>query len=1267
LAEERGASESAVLLAAFAALVTRYTDQEDLVIGCPASVREGAAFEGLIGCFANELALRIDTAGSPEFGAMVDRVHEIQEAARAHKYVPIAVLREELAGDSGAPGPALNVSFRCDVAERELHESAGIRIVPVEIAEVGFDGDLRLDTTETPAGLTLSFTYAIDLFDGDTIRRMAEHFVNLLEGAVADPGLTLFELPLLTEEERRQIIDDWNATHVDFPREACLHELFERQVERDADAVALILGDTRLSYAELNRRAGRLAHHLRELGVGPDVMVGICVERSVEMVVGLLGIAKAGGAYVPIDPSYPEHRIEFMLEDTRVPVLLTQERIAEKLPKHEARVVTLDTVSRELERYPVGTPDSGVAPEHLAYVIYTSGSTGMPKGVMVDHRGRVNNFCDFNRRYSIGPGDRLLALSSLSFDMSAYDVFGTLAAGGTIVVPEPDAVLNPAAWARLMVRHGITVWHSVPALLEMLVDHVEPRPEQHPKPLRLVLLGGDWIPLTLPGRIQALADSVHVVSMGGATECSMDSTIYDVERVEPHWKSIPYGVPMANQLCYVLDRHRNPVPVGVPGELHLGGIGVGRGYLNRAELTAEKFVDNPFREGERIYRTGDLARYRPDGNLELLGRIDFQVKVRGFRVELGEIEAAIRRHPAVKECVVLAKSDKYGDKRLVAYLVQDPSYLGAPEELKNWHEAQVAQWQMVYDTAYAKPSGQEDPTFNIASWDSSYTGRPLPAEQMREWVDETVARIQSHRPRRVLEIGCGLGLLLFRIAPDCERYVGTDISRVALDHVEEHARRLGLGQVELEQRTAEDFAGIAPGTFDTVVLNSIILDFPSAEYLREVLEGAARVVGPGGTIFIGDVRSLHLLEPFSTSVQLEKAESSLTVQQLRQRIRKQIKLEEELLIDHGFFLELADHTSEIGHVQLYLKRGVHENELIKFRYDLTLHVSPPAEPPEFSGAKLDWQRDRLTVDGVRRLLTERTPDQLWLEGIPNARTLAETKLVDLAALAGPEELVGPLRERARALLANERAVDPQAIWRIGEDLPYDVNVHFSARGEPNLFDAILLRHERAPGTPGDGLFPRIPTPLRPPSHEFFNNPLRAKVTRKLVPELRVHLEEQLPEYMVPSAFVLLDAFPLNPNGKVNRRALPEPDTERPELEQAFVLPRDDVETVLADIWADVLGLDEIGVHDGFIQLGGSSLLAAQVAARVQEIFQLEMTLTDVQQLTVEGLARRLADRGRAAGLDPAEIARTLIEITALSEQDALSMLSDGEQQGSRPQ
>ena len=1111
---------------------------------------------------------------------------------------------------------------------------------------------------DTGDELTLSIDYAAARFDADTIERLLGHLVTLIEGAHANPEQPPSHLPMLTPSEREQILEEWNDTGVEFPRDKCLHELFEQQADRDPNAVAAVFEGQQLTYGELDARANQLAHHLIALGVRPDVPVGISTGRGLDMVVGLMGILKAGGGYVPLDPTYPKERLEFLVEDSDVPVLVTQSSLLGLFEGCKAKIACLDRDRAEIDARDSGRPDVAVQPEHLSYLIYTSGSTGKPKGVLLDHRGRVSNFNDFNVRYSVGPGDRLLGLASMSFDMCAYDVFGTLMAGATIVVGETTQNMDPSHWAELMVEHGITVWHSVPALLEILVGYVENRPELHPRTLRLVLLGGDWIPVSLPDRVKAVgASEIRVISMGGATEVSMDSTIYEIVKTDADWKSIPYGVPMWNQLAYVLDAHMQPVPIGVPGELHLGGIGVGRGYLNRPELTAQKFVDNPFPpfQDGRIYKTGDLARFRPDGNLELLGRIDFQVKIRGFRIELGEIESALRQHPAVRECVVAARDDATRGKRLVAYVLRNEDYTPAAEASADLNQTQVERWKSVYDSAYDRGTEPVDPTFNIASWDSSYTGEPIPAEQMREWVERTVERVLSLEPKRVLEIGCGTGLLLFRIAPHCTKYWGTDISKVALEHVQKHLGSQGLDQVSLHERFGDNFEGMEENSFDAVVLNSIVMDFPDPEYLMTVLRGAARVVAPGGFIFVGDVRGLPLLDSFHSSVQLHRAPASWTAEQLRTNVQKQMELEEELVIDPEFFFALPHHIPGIGHVEVQLKRGEHHNELTKTRFNATLHIGVPDKAPAAEAQRLDWQADGLTLEKLEQILRDEQPAELCVERVPNARTATDVRMHRVLGEADAARTAEELREQRRQLEESDPGIEPEHVWALAEKLPYEIDLRYARSGELECFDCVLLR--RDPGQGGKVLFPSsVEADPRRAIREYFNDPMRAAVAKGLEPELRAALGEQLPSYMVPSAFAFLDAFPLSPNGKVNRRALPEPDRLRPELEVEFTAPGNPVEEVLAGVWADGLGLDRVGTRDGFVALGGNSLLATQLVSRIRDIFEVDLPLKFCLTLNVGELAEKLDQAGREAGVDVGEIAQVFTQIDQLSESEVQSLL-----------
>ncbi len=1022
---------------------------------------------------------------------------------------------------------------------------------------------------------------------------------------------------------------------VPFPMDVCLHTQFEKQAAQQPEASAIIFQNEQLTYGELNRRANQLAHHLCNLGVGPDVPVAISLKRSFDMVVGLYGILKAGGAYVPLDPTYPVTRLAMMMKDVRAPVLLTQASLLDLLDPQDMSVVLVDNDWPEINQQPDHNPFVPVTPNHLAYIIYTSGSTGRPKGAMLNHRGRVNNFADFNRRYNIGRQDKVLGLASLSFDMSAYDIFGMMAAGGTTVIVEEEATLEPGHWAQLMQEHQITVWHSVPALLGMLVDYLEYRPEQTPETLRLVLLGGDWIPVELPDRLKNLRPGIQAVSMGGATECSMDSTIFDIDAPSSSWKSIPYGYPMANQTAFVLDEKLHPVPEGEEGELYFGGIGVGRGYFNRPALTAERFVPHPDPPvpGARLYRTGDLVREFPgtDGNLELLGRIDFQVKIRGYRVEIGEIEAALRRHPGVKECVIQARRDIGPDQRLVAYLLPDKSYTGENNESQALQDNQISEWQMVYDTAYSRPADGVDPTFNIVSWDSSYTGQPIPQEDMRQWVEQTVNRIQNHKPKRILEIGCGTGLLLFRIAPDCDYYLGTDFSQTALDYVNQHLADQNLTDiVNLERRMADDYSGLETDSFDAIILNSIVVDFPSLDYLMDVLKGAARVVRPGGIIFVGDIRSLPLLELFHTSVQAYKAPVDLPANVLKQRIRRQMRLEEELVLDPVFFATLPEKIKGIAGVEIKLKRGDYTNELSKFRYDVTLYVGEQSTSEKGPENWFEWDSADFTPTTLRQYLIDNVPESLGLANVPNARTWADAQFMTKLKSASEDLTVGDLMVHR-----DQSGLEPESFWQIADVLPYHVDIQYPQNGRPGTFDVLLIRRS---GTERPKFAQRITADPHTPINHYANNPLQAKISRHLIPQVRTFLEHRLPDYMVPSAFVLMDAFPLNPNGKINRRAFPKPDTIRPDLAEAFIPPRTPLETVLAALWLDRLGLEQVGVNDEFVALGGNSLLATQVVSRIRDIFQVDLPLSYGFNSTIAMLAERLKTAGQEVGIDVLEVA-----------------------------
>jgi amino acid adenylation domain-containing protein/non-ribosomal peptide synthase protein (TIGR01720 family) len=724
LSQENGTTPFMTLLAAFSALLYRYTGLEDINLGTPIANRNRAEIEGLIGFFVNTLVMRADLSGDPSFEELLKRVRETALGAYAHQDLPFEMLVDELQPERDmSHSPLFQVMFVLQNAPMQAQALSDLTLTPVEADSGMAQFDLTLSMMEDAEGMSGFFEYNTDLFDAATIERMAGHFQVLLDRAVVDPRRSLSELSLMTERERQQLLMGWNDTVAEYPRDHCVHELFEAQVDRTAGAVAAVFEDDQLTYDELNRRANQLAHHLQGLGVGPETVVGISVERSLEMIVGLLGILKAGGAYLPLDPTYPEERLSFMLEDSQVPVLLTQERLAERLPATEAEIVFLDADWVGVARQSDDNPSRAASPSNLAYVIYTSGSTGLPKGVMLQHRGLCNLVNAQTKAFHVAAENQVLQFASFSFDASVSETFMALLTGATLHLARQETLVSTSDLLELLRDREITTVTLPPSMLKVL-------PAEELPALETLISAGE---ACSPEIVARWSQGRRFINAYGPTEATIGPTLCVVEDMPEGATNVPIGQPIDNTQIYLLDANMQPVPVGVSGELYVGGVGVGRGYLNRPGLTAQKFIPDPFSDeaGARLYRTGDLARYRPDGLIEFLGRIDHQVKVRGFRIELGEIEAVLAQHPALQEIVVLAREDAPGVTRLVAYVAPEDKSGPSIGELRGFLKGRLPDYMVPsafvnLDTLPLTPSGKVDrralpaPEFDRSELESVY-------------------------------------------------------------------------------------------------------------------------------------------------------------------------------------------------------------------------------------------------------------------------------------------------------------------------------------------------------------------------------------------------------------------------------------------------------------------------------------------------------------------------------------------------------------------
>lgn len=1010
------------------------------------------------------------------------------------------------------------------------------------------------------------------------------------------------------------------------PSSVMLHGLFYKNVSLYPNRKALSSSRKDMTYEELFDYAMSIGRLLRAQGALPNQLVAVVMEKGWEQVVAVLGILQSGAAYLPIDPAFPDARRNFLLKNGKVKFVLTQSWLNDGLKWPEGiNRLSIDTIT-DIEKIEIEYIQQ---PGDLAYVIYTSGSTGTPKGVMIDHKGAVNTILDINKRFSIDRNDGVFALSNLNFDLSVYDIFGTLAAGATIVLPDHDKIADPAHWKNLILKHQVTIWNSAPALMQALVDYSFMQDINYGD-LRLTLLSGDWIPLNLPDKIRTLAKNCRVISLGGATEASIWSILYSVGDVQENWTSIPYGKSMANQSVYVFDDHFSKCEVNVPGELYIGGVGIAKGYWQDPERTKAGFVIHP-ETGQRLYRTGDIGAYLPDGNIEFLGRKDFQVKIRGYRIELGEIENTIKKFPGVSSAIVQTFENKNRSKKIASYILPASPGEYSFEEHQKSCEKHITEWKEIYEHTYRKNTEKQKSTFNTAGWISSYTGMPIPQPEMSDWLENTVDLIKSLEPETVLEIGCGTGMLLSRIAPFCKHYTGTDVSGQALQHVKTiMGSSNDLNNVALFRKTADDFSELPQGIFDTIIINSVVQYFPDLHYLERVLKKAVQFLKHGGNIFIGDIRNYDLLDVFHSSVQLHKALENQSISELKNKITYNKTREIELTVSPRYFVKLKKEIPEINHLSISPKTGQYINELNCFRYDVVLNIQGVS--PQNNMEQVEWldaEKQSLRMDDIQHVLKNNSSRIVAIRNVVNKRTYKLANMLKFLENYDNRSTVKELKQKLSEI--TDQGIDPHDLHETAKQFSYHCSLSWGNTGDHGAFDILLEPFSRKKKI---GPIRMIVDSHCDEKIKYANDPMHGRFIRRLIPDLKTDLKKRLPEYMQPSFFMLIESIPLNANGKIDRKSLPEPQVLEGE-NGIHIPPGNTREKALLKIWCRILNVERSGIDDDFFAQGGDSLLAIQFISSVNAELESTLSLQDLLETpTIRELAHKASegDGRKCAGL-----------------------------------
>ena len=1200
-----GASFAEVMMAAIGGYISRLSGTLDVTIDSVVAGRLGGSTRRAFGNMSNVLPLRLTlNRGQTIRNLLAVAAKRHREMLRHQRYRGEDIRREFRLQDSMASFGGTFVNLMSFDYDLDLGDGVGrehmLTTGPVN------DIEFWIYNRHGSGGARVTINANPNNYTEDDLSIHFRRFVGVLEQLTSnDLDAPVDSIEIVDPKERETLLRLGTAPRRMLVMQA-VSDMFEEQVARTPNLVAVSAGGQRLTFDELNTRANQIAHDLIRRGITTGNVVAIGLNRSVELVACLIAILKVGAAFLPLNLNLPHARIARLLSDAEPLLVIADSQQAEILIP-DRQILRLDRAEEEsrLASLPVTNPsvdERTCRPlaDDPAYIIYTSGSTGSPKGVVVGYGALASFLVTFSQEIRFDVSDRHLAVTTITFDISILELLLPLLKGAQVIVAHELDGYDPKSLTTIINNWSVTSLQATPSLFRLLVAH-----DPHVLANIRVMVGGEALSRQLA---QALCSSASEVwNLYGPTEATIWACVHRLSTQQVLSTSdniVSIGRPLGGVRAYILDHALKLAPIGVTGDLYLAGDTLARGYLNQQALTADRFVLDPYGEpGSRMYRTGDLAYWREDGMLQFVGRSDDQIKIRGHRVEPGEIEALLRQHANVSEAVVTSYVHE-GETRLVAHVLPQVT----DREVRRGQVAQVKEWNEAYAAIYRRAASNSSAA-DASIWRDSYSGMPIPSLQMKMWLDETVDRLRPLKAKRILEIGCGTGALLKRLAVEADQYVGIDFASEAIESLRRDLWADDrFANVALHDRPAVDLSFLDDNTFDLVILSSTIQYFPDLEYLIEVLKHVVRVSQAEGAVYLGDVRSLPLLAAFHTSVELFKAMPNQECSVLRQRIQEAIRTEKELVIDPSFFVEIANRWSKIGQFELSPKLSDYDNEISRFRYDVILRMGEnfrKSQPDEW----IQWDHEGIWQDSLAQAMAERPGQPVGLRCVPDRRVLAAVEherllnsasdnVRDADRLRGmapriPGETLGRVRQFAHRLGASFS-------WSgFGKDGAYDAVFNCQELHREKLKDEALDYYR-----------------------QFANLPWKGRIGQELGFNLQAYLRQFLPEYMVPSLIQTVDTWPLTASGKVDRKALSVPPQR---LASSYRAPRNEQERKLCEIFEGVLALEQVSIDDDFFSLGGNSLAATRVVTRIRDAFGIELSGRALFEApTVAGLATQLS-------------------------------------------